>query len=826
MSRYPLLCTLLLAVMIGPVLALSQQLLYNQKLLRNNASRTIAPEMVLVNDSTLLVFVRNSGLFYIHLQTGNSEKSALEEAGTQAYVYLDYFDDEIVAWMSNIDFQLFRISSHNEYNRIELPIGMSNLRMSVNMSTDGVLCLPRADNPDSTYFFYSRDAGRTWKKQHRLNGASVFAFGNTIMSTDQTSGYYHILELEDAPRWAILPIPVNSHPVLGVASSFRIVGQDQIAWLYRSGTNSELRIGTIGDTVSVAVTSIMIDGSMRELNPWHIYSLHDKRLLYLDRSGWFAIYNGTTWEKCSFHLNNEVGGSRVEVVQCRNWTYLAGHTRFRSVLYRISLESTPKLDSFWMPPGLPSSSLDRIERASLLGSGFLIHHTATSNLFASFTDSVVYVFGSLIRSNPDMPWSRMMYATFTPEGSLRLIDEDGIYIGTDKYNRGTVIRGTVFGADGLQIGPNNVLSFQDRSYREWGLSAPAHVAGGLVFAGPVVRRISLSGDSTDTLYNAPNSFATVLADGRLATGWKNVLRVHGDHATDTTVVSIPSGEVADSMGYPTSMVQCTDGSMVASFQGTWRKDTSEQGMRLYRWGGILRSTDGGTSWQPSTLPDEQANYIQQIHRTATGTLIATAMRMVEDTSVQDVQNVQTEYAANSLTILRSTDCGRTWTEAHRPFYNGPWKMNFGNIIESRDGRLYAALIPGIFTSTNDGQTWEVDERISRTIIPSSITLNTDGTLLLAASDGVYKLDALTNVEEEHTGQRTTRTPMMSMSSDALRSRLTTGTVENATATDLQGREIVLVSNGVLQENMREILPNAVYGIEINGKRCLVLIVPE
>lgn len=791
-----------------------QELIYHQRA-THGESRFLGNPIKFGEDK-FLTFVTGGGLYSVDINSAGAILIGVDEAKTASACGYEYSGEKLFAWTSGFAPLMFQIEQDGEGRMLHLHnhlVGTLKPLLSENspwlyldvMTADS--CLVTIDN------------GETWLPTPNLGMSVIPASNPNCLYTEGKGRVYIYRNVQGV--LSIQQLPKELDRPLSIAH----MSGDSVAWIENS-TKRTLWVGSLSTVRGVRVDSVQLQSGKTQLDPIVVLGLEDSSAFYIDKAGWCATVKNGTWHKLEQTLQpNPVDGVE-ELSQPRGkYAYLLWLSKPNRVMYRIQLTSPPVIDSMIVPEGV-ERAMDHNKSALLYDIGDFIVESENVEYIVSFKEHKTIVTGSLITEIEYLHKRSFVYSWLRRDGDLLSCNELEQVIRVDNAKRGIVCQGKVFSTRYSKYnGAEQQTFFPNRNYREWGLSAPANHEGALVFAGPVVRHLGLDGNWGDTVYSAPASFASTLSDGTLASGWNGVLRVHRFGSTDTAAVSTPSEIIADSMGYPTSMVQCTSGTLLAAFQGTWRKDGSEEGKRLFRWGGILGSTDNGASWLPKPLPDPESNYVQHVMRTASGTLLATSMRMIEDStptkpSGTDPQ-MQSSYSANRITILRSVDCGESWSEVHTPFYNGPWVMNSGNIVQQKDGRLFAALIPGVFTSTDDGRTWTLDERVNGLIVPVSLTLNEDESMLLSANDGVYKLGKLTSVKDS--GDRETRAlpkPVV-MSEASLHELLTSGKVEFASIVDLQGRVTVLVTDGHLIADLSGLLQPATYGLVINGNRRLI-----
>ena len=121
-------------------------------------------------------------------------------------------------------------------------------------------------------------------------------------------------------------------------------------------------------------------------------------------------------------------------------------------------------------------------------------------------------------------------------------------------------------------------------------------------------------------------------------------------------------------------------------------------------GGIVRSTNGGTQWQPSILP-EPAPVVSSLLFTADGTLLAGT---VEDG------------------VFRSRNQGKRWVT----WNFGLLDMHINCLALAKDETIYAGTESGVFISRNNGRSWQ-DIPFAAELAPVlAIALVTDKILLV------------------------------------------------------------------------------------------------
>ncbi|HLP29273.1 MAG TPA: sialidase family protein [Candidatus Didemnitutus sp.] len=774
---------------------------------------------ILYRDSLILGTLTTSGMYTIDVASGQSSAFEFDGGRTAARIALQYAGRSLVCWVENFDFKVYLIGEEGEITEDGLEDSLQFPNDHPIWAVDGPLFLRRGPTPNTAMI--STDFGGTWASVESERGGDAWQTGRFVFYRDPRATHYRYCDSDSGARLMLSPVRQGGSPTTAA-----VVGGDTLLWLVARDGKQKLSIGKLGDTSSSVIDTIQINGIRRALRPERVFQLGRDRCLYLDVGGWTAIRGTSGWEAGSWSVSEGRIRNYNTFQDGRGIVYLQDRNRIATTLYRLDLREGLDVDSMLLPLGVQSTGLP-VTNPSLLHMGVLLSDAETNQHLAVWDDKKVYALGSLVRELDVMPWNRMLHAWKPPmSGMLFTITELEQIVQPDTRGRGVVVRGNVFRRDDLEYPQGASVSNPDRHYREWGLSVPAQTSDGVMIPGQVVRQFDHTFSIADTIYHGPTSFASVLDKDVFATGWKNVLRIHRDAVVDTFHVNVPVTAIADSMGYPTAMTMCTDGSLVASFQGTWRVDSSTGGMRRYRWGGLLRSTNGGQIWKVVEMPDSVKTYVPYIMRTREGTLLATTMRMVEDSTPSNSNETQLPYSLDGITIIRSSDCGATWNEVLTPFYSGLWKATAANVVESSNGQLVAALTPGLFVSTDDGKSWRLDERLSALVVPISVSISNDNELLVAAHDGVYSVDLTTSLHSERELSDVVKTdshrivPLRSFATivnDPL--------IENVWLYDIHGRMSQIKVNNAMQMNPLEINTPGAYIVFIDG-RSEVLILHE
>jgi len=169
---------------------------------------------------------------------------------------------------------------------------------------------------------------------------------------------------------------------------------------------------------------------------------------------------------------------------------------------------------------------------------------------------------------------------------------------------------------------------------------------------------------------------------------------------------------------------------------------------------IIKTENGGAQWELTDIPLEEGNFLNAALVLAQGKYIVAgsdALVIVEnDQVVHTVERgldalhysnsgdylIGLQSSNNDYSIIKSTDGGLSWnTKAFLPGYSF-------NISQSSNGKIYVPGLDGdIYTSTDDGETWEierfgVDLDVTRVLFyDDNIGIATTGTQLYKTEDG-------------------------------------------------------------------------------------------
>jgi photosystem II stability/assembly factor-like uncharacterized protein len=158
-----------------------------------------------------------------------------------------------------------------------------------------------------------------------------------------------------------------------------------------------------------------------------------------------------------------------------------------------------------------------------------------------------------------------------------------------------------------------------------------------------------------------------------------------------------------------SLALTASGTLLGTFYGTGRLLP-----------GVFRSTDGGTTWNPSGLAGESigALTVDRGSGTTYATSYSGAMFQTSDDGdswqtapadlaygeiVTDPSDPATSYATAAAGIVKSVDHGHTWSAADKGIVSTAIRTLA--LVPGSPATLYAATWPGLFKTTDKGRTW-------------------------------------------------------------------------------------------------------------------------
>lgn len=218
-------------------------------------------------------------------------------------------------------------------------------------------------------------------------------------------------------------------------------------------------------------------------------------------------------------------------------------------------------------------------------------------------------------------------------------------------------------------------------------------------------------------------------------------------------------------------------------------------------GGLLRSTDGGSSW----TEDEDVLVVDDFAESADGTLWTVSAFLVsrstdDGATWEDIQSLTESmnrievlpdgslvaFGSNALAL--STDEGQTWAVQDSPcdLFNGVLGID-------RNGNPYIAGNCGIYKSTNGGKDWSLfSENPAAPYDMTDMLFASGDRLFLATEDGIYvtsNLSSVRNRKERSDLFSLEIVPNVARTGTALQLEMIRAGMVKVTVTDLDGARV-------------------------------------
>ncbi len=203
-------------------------------------------------------------------------------------------------------------------------------------------------------------------------------------------------------------------------------------------------------------------------------------------------------------------------------------------------------------------------------------------------------------------------------------------------------------------------------------------------------------------------------------------------------------------GVFSDVAMTSTGTLLCAVRGVdYQGGSTGNGVAAY--GGIVRSTNYGDSWQWCTNLPANMQYINSIVRASDSMLLATAGTIVADSA--EIRNGGRFSATiENSAILKSTDDGATWTLAATDVRTG-MRSNFidPGLLVLSNGNVLANLHSGaVLHSSNGGHSWsQLDIANLGQAVVHHLRAEHNGTVVASTSIGVgyLRVPSVTNVNE-------------------------------------------------------------------------------
>lgn len=738
-------------------------------------------------------FLKKGGFFFLDPQRREAwMDTTYPRAGLQDAAYLIPWSNGFVSLMHSDENDHCLYDAEKGFRQLPIP---DSLRAP---AFYGMYHLPDNDYIlSTTKRVVSPDLGSSWYRYPDslvLGNLNQIGYASIAFWGAQTKRIYRCI-VENS-QLTVQPTPmrgaIDTRGAVGMTANLHA---NEVVWTTNTPPVS-VRMGSYGDTSFRQVPPFRVGDSVLNLAPNKLFRLQSGAVLYIDSSGRYARIdsNGTLPYSGIFPTSEswmpEYRGTTKCVLPQRNaWAGFAF----------LNLTDPPTYDTWRYSTSLGGAS----GLFDVGSSGIVASRVERGELFFDVQRREIVITGSILRDFDILAPRRMMFCHEATSGRQTILNDCDVLL-TTSGRIGLALLGDVRAADFVAF--RDLISNPNSVYPSESISMVVVNDTTLMFPGPVVRTISTTGQTLDTLLTRPTSFVSRLDDGTLVSGNRGVLRFHRSEL-DTVAITPIDLQGAEITGYPSCVTSAGDGSLLCGVMGVWRRHPDSAEARTLTWGGILRTTDGGETWSSIPLPDPRSNHVLSISRTASNALIAVTLRMEEDTIPTTLPNAEpSAFYSSYVKILRSTDNGQNWSSVNDVFYNGQYSLCAGSLFLWDEGSNLSIATPGgLFHSRDDGRTWEVDVHLPFVTAPVSLSRGTGGTMLISSTTGVYRLDRPTSVVME--GPLDPLPVPHTITRSALISRIRSTTSSSVTLTNLVG-EILEV--GPLNIHKINSLPVGVY----------------
>lgn len=631
----------------------------------------------------------------------------------------------------------------------------------------------------------SHDLGETFftiePEQVRLVEYEDLILGDsTLLFESLTNRQMYAWLAASSPRLMVTPFTLNSSSTTRMSARSAPLTIYTIVRPERNSRLWQLATGLLGDTTLSVIDTLLVDGTKRGLRAHIVSNMWADSVFYADSAGWQCIVTPTG----SYPVDCPIPVDEIRAE--REWLYVFS---YGSDSTRIAFTSRSQYP-IWTTWSVHSDFRRQRHEIHPLAielfgpHGFSMSRGSSNSTISSPMYPYPLALGAILSSLENLQQQRMLGTWVDESGLPMALDDFGRVLRREVThpNKPTYVTypGLLFDE---RTNVNMFIDDLDGTLPWFGIRTPTawQIGGGadtLAHCGSVVRRLLSRGDVQDTVWRGlTTAFARVDA-AKWCVANHDALWVRT--GADTTHYDISSIRSASGLlpGYPSSITPLNSGArFLVSFYGTMRND-SDLVPKPYRQGG-LAMVDGQGESTVVPLPAECGSYVYPVHRLADGTLLALTAQMREDSSESGRQ----KPTLTDLRYIRSTDGGASWTSSAPLFYTGSWVPCTGKIIDLGDGNLLGVMPSSMVVSTDGGRTWEFDERVPGSMRAIDIHL-AGADLLVAAHDGLYRLNTITSVDGEQAPLRVRPDPV-SMKRDAFRAHVSK--LETATVYDLGGR---------------------------------------
>lgn len=602
---------------------------------------------------------------------------------------------------------------------------------------------------------------------------------STLMFESLTDRRKFVWLADSSPRLLITPFKLNSNATTRMSARSAPLTMYTIVRPTQTSRQWNLAIGMLGDTTLTRIDTLLVNGTHRTLRPHIVSNMWADSVFYADSAGWQCILTptGNYSVECPIRVD--------EVRSEREWLYVFS---FDTDSIRVAFTSRSQYPQWTTWSVHADFSRLRHEyhpfAIKLFGPhGISLSRANHNSIISSPKHPYPLAFGAILASLDNLYLQRML-CTWTDDSDLPMVlDDHGRVLRRelDHPNKPTYVTypGLLFDERTIV---NMFIDDLDGTLPWFGVRTPQpwQVGGTdtLAHSGSVVRRLLSRGDVQDTVWRG---FTTAFARIDAST-WSvaNHDALWVRTGADTMRHELAPLRTATGLlpGYPSSITPLGGaGRLLLSFYGTMRSD-SDFVPQPYRHGG-LAVVDGSQEVRSVPLPAECGSYVYPVHRLSDGMLVALTAAMREDTADGERRTPQ----LTNVRYVRSTDGGASWTSSAPLFYSGEWLPCTGKVIDLGGGYVLGVMPGSVVVSTDGGRTWDFDERVPASMRAIDIHL-AGNNLLVAAHDGLYRINGVTSVDGDAPPLPPRREPL-AMSRQSFRARVST--LDAAAVYDMGGR---------------------------------------
>ncbi|MDZ4744977.1 MAG: sialidase family protein [bacterium] len=594
----------------------------------------------------------------------------------------------------------------------------------------------------------SIDGGRSWSPDSSLN---LKQLNSGFILAQTRAGKYIITTVDLGGKF--FPVPIRRPDEIAVFAG------DSLVWTEKALDGllpDTICYGSIHDsTYRRCETQLIIPGApsapiLSQINL--ISSTAGGLVLFSPRQGWYARYSSEGWVYM---------GSLPPLQYTAPWSNLAiglystqlvhppGPDRVGIISIYLQEPIHTTIDT--LPQGIGPSVDPRplSDSYSLMRTGY-----STMSLFHRGLGLVNV--GSLMRDLDDIKINPILCGFVTPEHTPIVVPwSDGLtHISAKGYG---VTHAT--STRGEQYTSHNTVGPYYQSTRGLRTLFVGHDA--VLAPGNITRVFSRSGELLDTLDTNASTCVYRLADGTSVVANKYIIRrISPEGARDSVDLRpvLCNAASNDSTGFVIAYVESNSQNHVALVSHQYIVDDDTRLADTNVCGGIVYSSDGGASWETSSLPVGVGRYFLGMTKSPSGALLASVTTLLYDTTrhiqIPPPFNAPSETEAvnhrmEDCHVLRSADHGRTWATVYHASFSRPYRFIGGDGVATNDGRLLLMSPDGVIESTDDGLSWHAHAlQFEENTQVISLFRDPDGNDIYYCTDkGLYKSTTTTSVSD-------------------------------------------------------------------------------